>query len=52
MYRANHSLNNRKNAKENSDYMRQAYNVSVSQAHQQQAAEHERLRQANEQRIR
>lgn len=51
VHRANHSLHTRKNATENKNYNREAYNSSVSQAHANQAAEHERIRQANEERI-
>ena len=51
VYRANHSLHVRRNAKENKDFNREAYNHSVSNAHQYQAAEHERVKAANESRI-
>ena len=51
VYRANHSLNYRKNAKDHSDFRREAYNNSVSQAHNMKAIEHARMREANEQRI-
>lgn len=49
--RANHNLNMRKNARQNSEYNRHMYNTDVSAAHQAQAAEHARIREANEQRI-
>lgn len=51
MYRANHSLNNRKNATENKNINRSNYNANVLSEHQGRAAEAERIRQANEERI-
>ena len=51
-YRANHSLNMRQNAKQNSDYNRHMYNSDVAAAHAAAAAEHARAREAEENRIR
>ena len=49
---ANQSLNERRMRKENSDWRRTNYNRTVSNSHVQQADEHQRVRDANEMRIR
>lgn len=51
MHRANHSLHTRKNATDTKNFNRENYNSSVAQAHANEAAEHERIRLANENRI-
>lgn len=48
VYKATHGLNVYKNQNSNAYNNRKNYNSSVSQAHNDQAAEHERIRQANE----
>jgi len=42
----------RKSNKQNENFRREQYNLSVAQAHQQQAIEHARFKDMNEQRIR
>ena len=45
------SLSIQKQQRQNSEFNRQAYNVSVAQANQQRKDEHARMREANEMRI-
>ena len=48
---SNHQLHNRRNATENKKISRQNYNANVSLVQKEKAAEHERIRVANEMRI-
>ena len=50
-YNALASYQDRKQKKQNENYRREQYNLSVAQAHQQKAVENARNKETNEQRI-